>query len=136
MKLIEHQGEETTMNWKQIGRLAIAPVLALGMAASLTAYHTAKPVVAKAAVAAPSATPLDDNSVSALLALDKAMETLAARVTPAIVNVAVTSKPKADEQSQAEIPDDMRQFFGPGFNFRQQQGPQIEHGIGSGVIIS
>ena len=124
------------INWKQIGRLAIAPVLALGMAASLTAYHTAKPVVAKAAAAAPSTAPLDDNSVSALLAMDKAMETLAARVTPAIVNVAVTSKTKADEQGQAEIPDDMRQFFGPGFNFRQQQGPQIEHGIGSGVIIS
>jgi serine protease Do len=124
------------MNWKQIGRLAIAPILALGMAASLTAYHTAKPVVAKAATPAPSAAPLDDNSVSALLAMDKAMETLAARVTPAIVNVAVTSKPKADEQAQAEIPDDMRQFFGPNFNFRQQQDPQIEHGIGSGVIIS
>jgi len=125
------------MNWKQIGRLAIAPVLALGMAASLTAYHTAKPVVARAAAVAPSATPLDDNSVSPLLALDQDMETLAARVTPAIVNVAVTSKTKVDEQAQAEIPDDMRQFFGPGFNFRQQpQGPQIEHGIGSGVIIS
>ena len=123
------------MNWKQIGRLAIAPVLALGMAASLTAYHTAKPVVAKAA-AAPSSAPLDDNSVSALLALDKAMETLAARVTPAIVNVAVTSKPKADDEAQAEIPDEMQRFFGPGFNFRQQQGPQIEHGIGSGVIVS
>jgi len=124
------------MNWKQVGRLAIAPVLALGMAASLTAYHTAKPVVAKAAAAAPSAAPLDDDSVSALLAMDKAMETLAARVTPAIVNVAVTSKPKPDEEGQAEIPDEMRRFFGPGFNFRQQQGPQIEHGIGSGVIIS
>jgi serine protease Do len=124
------------INWKQIGRLAIAPVLALGMAASLTAYHTAQPVVAKAAMAAPSTTPLDDNSVSSLLALDQAMETLAARVTPAIVNVAVTSKTKADDQGQAEIPDDMRQFFGPGFNFRQQQAPQIEHGIGSGVIIS
>src|SRR5512133_776327 len=124
------------MNWKQVGRLAIAPVLALGMAASLTAYHTAKPVVAKAAVAAPSTAPLDDDSVSALLAMDKAMETLAARVTPAIVNVAVTSKPKADDEAQAEIPDEMRRFFGPNFNFRQQQGPQIEHGIGSGVIIS
>jgi serine protease Do len=125
-------------NWKHsIGRIAIAPALALGMVASLAAYHTAKPVVARAAAAAPSTTPLDDNSVSALLALDHAMETLAARVTPAIVNVAVTSKAKADEQAQAEIPDDMRQFFGPGFNFpHQQQGPQIEHGIGSGVIIS
>ena len=124
-------------NWKKtIGRLAIVPVLALGMAASLTAYHHAQPVVAKAAAPAPSAAPLDDNSVSALLALDNAMETLAARVTPAIVNVAVTSKTKVDEQAQPEIPDDMRRFFGPGFNFPHQQGPQIEHGIGSGVLIS
>ena len=125
-------------NWKKtIGRLAIAPVLAVGMAASLAAYHSAKPVVAKAAAPAPSAAPLDDNSVSALLALDNAMETLAARVTPAIVNVAVTSKTKVDDQAQAEIPDEMRRFFGPGFNFpHQPQGPQIEHGIGSGVIIS
>src|ERR1700739_4913147 len=32
----------------------------------------------------------------------------------------------------------MRQFFGPGFhfNFPRQQGPQIQHGIGSGGIIS
>jgi serine protease Do len=127
-------------NWKKtIGRLAIAPVLAVGMGVSLAAYHSAKPVVAKAAAPAPSAAPLDDNSVAPLLALDNAMETLAARVTPAIVNVAVTSKTKVDEQAQSQIPDDMRQFFGPGFNFnfpRQQQGPQIEHGIGSGVIIS
>ena len=125
-------------NWKKtIGRLAIAPVLAVGMAASLAAYHSAQPVVAKAAAPAPSAAPLDDNSVSALLALDNAMETLAARVTPAIVNVAVTSKTKVDDQAQAEIPDEMRRFFGPGFNFpHPQQGPQIEHGIGSGVIIS
>src|SRR4029077_1585253 len=124
-------------NWKKtISRLAIAPVLAVGMAASLAAYHNAQPVVAKAAAPAPSAAPLDDNSVSALLALDNAMETLAARVTPAIVNVAVTSKTKVDDQAQAEIPDEMRRFFGPGFNFPHQQGPQIEHGIGSGVIIS
>jgi serine protease Do len=124
-------------NWKKtIGRLAIAPVLAVGMAASLAAYHNAQPVVAKAAAPAPSAAPLDDNSVSALLALDNAMETLAARVTPAIVNVAVTSKTKVDDQAQAEIPDEMRRFFGPGFNFPHQQGPQVEHGIGSGVIIS
>ncbi len=125
-------------NWKKtLGRLAIAPVLTVGMVASLAAYHNAKPVVAKAAAPAPAAAPLDDSSVSALLALDNAMETLAARVTPAIVNVAVTSKTKADAEGQAEIPDDMQQFFGPGFNFRhQQQGPQVEHGIGSGVFIS
>jgi serine protease Do len=127
-----------SQNWKQWSRRMIAPVLALGMIGSLTAYETFKPEVAKAAASEPSTAPLDDNSVSAILSLDHAMETLASRVTPAVVNVAVTSKTKADEQAQGEIPDDMRQFFGPGFNFNMphQQGPQIEHGIGSGVIIS
>ncbi|HTC77603.1 MAG TPA: trypsin-like peptidase domain-containing protein, partial [Terriglobales bacterium] len=119
-----------------MGRLAIAPVLAIGMVASLAAYHHERPVVAKAAAPAPAAAGLDDNSASALLALDNAMENLAARVTPAIVNVAVTSKAKEDDQAQADIPDEMRRFFGPGFNPHQQQGPQIEHGIGSGVIVS
>jgi serine protease Do len=125
-------------SWKHsLGRRLIAPVLAVGMVGSLVAFESYKPAVARAAASEPSAASLDDNSVSALLALDQAMETLAARVTPAIVNVAVTSKPKGDEQGQTEIPDDMRQFFGPGFNFNpRQRQPQIEHGIGSGVIIS
>jgi serine protease Do len=125
-------------NWiKSAGRLAIAPVLALGMVASMAAYHNDKPVVAKAAPAPSPTAPLDDNSVSPLLALDNAMETLAARVTPAIVNVTVASKPKAsdDDQEQSEMPDEMRRFFGPGFNPHQQR-PQIEHGLGSGVIVS
>ena len=127
-------------NWmKTVGRLAIAPVLALGLIGSLAAYHHAQPAVAKAAAPAAAAAPLDDNSVSALLALDNAMETLAARVTPAIVNVTVASKTKGgDDQAQFEMPDEMRRFFGPGFNFNmpRQQRPQIEHGLGSGVIIS
>jgi len=126
-----------TQNWKHIARRMIAPVLAIGMVGSLAIYENYKPAVAKAAVSEPSQTPLDDNSVSALLSLDRAMETLASRVTPAVVNVAVTSKTKADDQDQTEIPDDMRRFFGPGFQFNvPRQGPQIEHGIGSGVIIS
>jgi S1-C subfamily serine protease len=67
---------------------------------------------------------------------------LAARVTPAIVNVAVTSHSKADadDQQQQELPDGLQQFFGPGFGQgfgpHGRQQPQIEHGIGSGVIIS
>jgi serine protease Do len=135
------QGESKNMqfrkNWKHsLGRRMIAPVLAIGMVGSLAAYESYKPTVAKAAASEPTTAPLDDSSISALLSLDKAMETIAARVTPAIVNVAVTSKPKADEQGQGEIPDDMRQFFGPGFNFPHRQQPQIEHGIGSGVIVS
>jgi len=107
-----------------------ATVLVLG---SLLAYEAWRPMPAKAAT--PAAAPLDDNSVSALLSLDQAMETLAARVTPAIVNVAVTSKSKPDV-SDDEIPDGIRRFFGPNFGPMTPSQPRVEHGIGSGVIIS
>jgi serine protease Do len=93
------------------------------------------------------ATAIDDNSVSALTSLDSAVETVAARVTPAVVNVAVTSRGTSernasDDQDQGQdqgqmqqIPPQFRRFFGPGGQMTPQQ-PQIEHGIGSGVIIS
>ena len=43
-------------------------------------------------VRAAGAMPLDDNSISALTSLDHAMEAVASKVTPAVVNVAVTSR--------------------------------------------
>ena len=49
-------------------------------------------------VRAASATPLDDDSVSALTSIDHAMETVASKVTPAVVNVAVTSRGPSEEQ--------------------------------------
>src|SRR5271163_2734433 len=134
---------KATANWKKtITRMAVSAVAIAALAAVVT-YETAKPMAARAAsvaAPAPAAAALDDNSVAALLSLDHAMETLAARVTPAIVNVAVTSKTKADAAEQ-QIPDDMQQFFGgqgPGqfFGPHSRPQPQIEHGIGSGVIIS
>src|SRR6201998_2341336 len=96
----------------------------------------------EAAGRAPAASPLDDNSVGALMPLDKAMETLAARVTPAVVNVTVTSRTKAEAGDNEQLPDGMQQFFGQGGPFGQffgphgQRQPQIEHGMGSGVVIS
>jgi serine protease Do len=121
-------------------RLAV-PMLALALVASFVTYECVKPTAARAA-AAPPAAPLDVDSVSALLALDKAMETLAARVTPAVVNVTVTSRTKP-EMSGNQIPEDMQQFFGQSNQFgqffgphMQQRQPQIEHGMGSGVVIS
>ena len=122
-------------------RLAV-PVVALGLAASFATYECIKPAAARAAAAAPAAAPLDDNSVGALMALDKAMETLAARVTPAVVNVTVTSRTKAEAGNKEQLPEDMQQFFGQGGPFGQfsgphmQRQPQIEHGMGSGVVIS
>jgi serine protease Do len=81
---------------------------------------------------------MDDNSVSALTSLDHAMEAVAARVTPAVVNVAVTSRGSGEETASdgqmQGIPPGLQQFFGP--MQQQPSRPQIEHGVGSGIIIS
>src|SRR5215471_21380808 len=119
--------------------LALALMLALG------GYEIVKPAAASAATAAPAAPALDENSVSALLTLDRAMETLAARVTPAVVNVTVAARHKAEPNEQQDDQDGgggIQRFFGPDSPFGQQfgqrmhPGPQIEHGLGSGIIIS
>src|SRR5580698_5989364 len=100
-----------------------------------------------------SPAPIDDNSVSALVSLDGAVEAVAARVSPAVVNIQVTSRGSSEHETGGEqdesqqgapqgIPPGFAQFFGPGGPFGQAQGmqrpqqPQIEHGIGSGVIMS
>ena len=82
----------------KLTRRLIMPILAIGMVGSFVTYDFVKAMPAKAApaMASPTTTPLDNNSVGALLSLDQAMETLAARVTPAIVNVTVTSHEKAN----------------------------------------
>ena len=133
-----------TMQWKSLRTKRFwAAALALALGASAGSYELYKPVAANAASAAPAAAPLDDNSVSALLSLDQAMEKLASRVTPALVNVTVVSKQKPEKflqgQGQGDDQDQMQQFFGPfGFHFGPQMhpGPQIEHGLGSGVVVS
>ena len=128
---------KTTMTRRLfVGALAIAVV---GSVATLNFVKSA--TAAAAPVPAPAAAALDDNSVGALLTLDHAMETLAARVTPAVVNVTVVSKTN-EQQSSMEGTPDMQQFFGQGnpfgrhFNFPQPPQNRIEHGLGSGVIIS
>src|SRR6185503_13509483 len=97
--------------------------------------------VAHAAVGA--AEPINDNSVSSLVSLDNAVEAVAARVTPAVVNVAVTARGKQDEAEgdnqgpdggQNQLPPGFQFFFGPqGPMQRMNPKAQIEHGIGSGV---
>jgi serine protease Do len=121
-----------------ITRRLAAAVLAIAVIGSLATFTLTKSARA-AAAPAPAAAALDDNSVSALLTLDRAMETLAARVTPAVVNVTVAA---GDDKGSP----DFQQFFGPNspfgqqfgrqFRFRQQPQERMEHGLGSGVIIS
>ena len=133
-------------NWKtKLTRRLVAAVVAVVTVGSLAAYEFAKPATA---AMAPATAPLDDNSVAAILTLDRAMETLAARVTPAVVNVTVSSKPSARDDGD-EPSQDMQQFFGPfggnpfggtpfGHQFQMPRMPRerVEHGLGSGVIIS
>ena len=101
--------------WKENARILtrqwMAPLLAIALVASFVTYEFVKPAAANAANATPAAPPLDLDSVSALMALDKAMETLAAHVTPAVVNVTVTSKANT-QNAEREMPEDMQQFFG------------------------
>ena len=139
-----------------LSRRFLVGLAAVAMVLSLAAYEFENSVRAAATPAAAAAA-LDDNSVNALLSLDKAMETLAARVTPAIVNVTVASKRPGEASNPAEFGDDdsnnnsgdnnsngLQQFFGKqfgrqfGFGQGQPMRPEsrIEHGLGSGVIIS
>ncbi len=118
-----------TRGWRACGKHRAAVVLTLALTASFLAYTSFVPV--RAAVSSNTA-PLDDSKIGALLSLDQAMEAVAARVTPAIVNVAVTASAKSQPVAEG-IPDEMQRFFG---QQRMQPEPRIEHGIGSGVIIS
>jgi serine protease Do len=95
-----------------------------------------------------TASPLDDSSVSSLVSLDNAVEAVASRVTPAVVNVSVTSHGHEDADDDngpdsgggaQNLPPEFRRFFGFGPQGPMQGMPQqqqIEHGIGSGVILS
>ena len=141
---------ETNKLVGKVGRFG-APAgaaVALVLAAAMFFHHNG---VHAAMISSPA--PIDDNSVSALVSLDHAVEAVASRVAPAVVNIQVTSRGSAEhetggEQDQSQqgevqgLPPGFAQFFGPNSPFGQGQGmqrpqqPQIEHGIGSGVIIS
>src|SRR6185312_9514114 len=127
-----------TRSGRYLGPAALSAAIAVG-AVALVNHNGVH-------ASAVTASPLDDRSVAALTAMDDAMEAVAARVTPAVVNIAVTSTPSMDELQQQGggemqgLPPGLQQFFGPGGPFggghMRPQQPQLEHGIGSGVIIS
>ena len=151
---MQHETSSLVVNSKRILLpAALAGSVALGAVcfASHTGVHASEITSA----------PLDDRSVSALTSLDQAMEAVASRVTPAVVNIAVTSSPSAEETARQGggneeqggsapqgLPPGFAQFFGPGGPFAgqgqqggrrmqvPQQQQQLEHGIGSGVLIS
>ena len=130
--------------------LPTTSVAALVLAGGMFFHHDAN------VHAASTAGPLDDSSVSSLVALDQAVEAVASRVSPAVVNVAVSARGGSHEaaeegqngggeddsqggqqQGQLQLPPGFQQFFGNGGpRMQQPQQQQIERGIGSGVILS
>lgn len=120
------------------------------LAGGLLFFNHTQVHAAAAADPLSSAAPLDDQSVSALTALDNAVEAVAARVTPAVVNVSVKVDPSARSASNADSNDDDNQdqdmqgippafrfFFGPqGRGQMMPQQRQVQRGIGSGVILT
>ena len=117
----------------RVGRIAVpaGAAVTLVLGAAMFFHH---PGVHAAMISSPA--PLDDDSVSSLVALDNAVEAVAARVTPAVVNVAVTSRgpsdrETSDDQGQGQgqiqgLPPGFAQFFGPG----GLQGLQLVHVLG------
>ena len=119
---------------------------ALVLAGALAFNHS------EAHAAIDSGAPLSQAAVSPLVALNNAVEAVAERVTPSVVNVAVTAKVTADNadgsgggnsgpggMSPQDLPPGLQQFFfgfGPNGGQNMQPQPQIEHGVGSGVIVS
>src|SRR5215467_7788190 len=94
---------------RRIGAAVLALALIFGVG-----HHFLQPTARAAATS--NAAPLDDSKIAPLLSLDEAMETVAARVTPAIVNVAVTAKVNQKKMMQQRgnsegSSDDMEQFF-------------------------
>jgi serine protease Do len=156
---------ETFMSASTKTLVAQAKKLALpgGVAALLlggAVFFCHNQVHAASPIALGAAAPLDDSSVSSLVSLDNAVEAVAARVTPAVVNVAVTAHPSqetSDDENGNDngdnggnggpnsgnglqnLPPEFRRFFGFGGQGGMQmvpRQPQIEHGIGSGVILT
>ncbi len=121
---------------KNLSRRALVMLLvAAGVVGSMAVYRTHLPAAAAAwlahALPAPANGPIPASSVQNLISADRAMESVAARVTPAVVNITVTAHA---ENNASDNP--MQQFFGQFFGQMPQQQPQIEHGLGSGFIIS
>ncbi|HKO10474.1 MAG TPA: Do family serine endopeptidase [Acidobacteriaceae bacterium] len=137
------------MKLGKLKQLAV-PAVAAGALVGMGVWEFARPAVA--AMAPPPAASVQDNNT--LMELDRAMENLAGRITPAVVNVNVTSKmtqhqiaseegAQNQDQDQEQQQQQMQQFFGQNSPFGQffqmpmrPRGPEIEKGQGSGVILS
>lgn len=131
---------------KKLG-IPIGALAVFLLAFALVVNHNSALAASNGTAMLDAASPMDDNSVSSLVALDNAVEAVAARVTPAVVNVSVTARASAESNDDDDqdangippgaIPPEFRKFFGNGGHGMRVAPPnQVERGIGSGIIIS
>lgn len=82
--------------------------------------------------------PFSDSTIAPLLALDRATEAVAERITPAVVNIEVVgqSASPAVQQGPQNIPAPFQQFFGMGPYQMQPQQPRTFQALGTGLIVS
>src|SRR5271163_1505450 len=118
---------ETNLLRAQLKRFT-APLLALALIVFGGAFVLGHKNVNAATSGEDPITPINNASIDPLLALDQATEAVASRVTPAVVNIAVTShahEQQAEDQEQGQSDGDnpFSQFFGPG------SGRQFGHGM-------
>ena len=131
---------------KKLG-IPIGALAVFLLAFALVVNHNSALAASNGTAMLDAASPMDDNSVSSLVALDNSVEAVAARVTPAVVNVSVTARASAESNDDDDqdangippgaIPPEFRKFFGNGGHGMRVAPPnQVERGIGSGIIIS
>ena len=139
-----------------LNRRAMILVLVLaGVVGSMAFYrtHLGSSAASFLGITTATQTPLNDQAVASLVALDEATEKVAQQVSPAVVKIQVTARvtpgqeeggdngPGGDGQGQGQGQggndqnNPFEQFFGP-FMGQMPQQPRIEEGLGSGVIIS
>jgi serine protease Do len=81
--------------------------------------------------------PMDESAVSRDSLPHGSYAPVIKKVSPAVVKIVTTSKVENDMQQTPGFDDPFwRRFFGDQFGRVMPQGPQIQHGLGSGVIIT
>ena len=107
----------------------------LVLAGSAVAFETAKDKPAHPSITVP----MDESAIARDSLPHGSYAPVVKRVTPAVVKIVTTTRIEASPQNFPGMDDPFwRHFFGDQFGnmFRGQQQPQIEHGVGSGVIIT
>jgi serine protease Do len=81
--------------------------------------------------------PVDENSVSRDSLPHGSYAPVVQKVTPAVVKIVTTTRVDAPAQQMPGLNDPFwRHFFGDQFGQENQPAPQIQHGLGSGVIVT